>query len=207
MTQLDNAFVTKSYIQDYVSIVANQYEIPQNYFHRLINSESSYNPNAVGTWITDKKTGKKLYQAKGIAQFIPPTAKRFGINPFDWKASLNASAQYLKMLHDKYKDWNVAVGYYKGANGSTSYALKELNKRDLILKNGTVIPPVTGNETSDKVNSDSANKLTGGDTTSTGDSIASIADFFTSIKELDFPSIGFIAIGVVLIIFTLVKKV
>lgn len=67
--------------------------------------------------------------AAGLFQLMPATAKRFGLStfPFDERLqpapSANASAQYLKFLHDKFKDWRLALAAYNAGEGTVQKLL------------------------------------------------------------------------------------
>ncbi len=87
---------------------ANQYGIAPGLALAQIQTESSFNPRAVSP-----------AGAKGLAQFMPATAARFGLtNPFDPVASMDAWGQYmilmLSMFNGRY-DLTLA-GYISGEN-------------------------------------------------------------------------------------------
>lgn len=88
---------------------AQRYRVPADIFNRLIATESSYNPAAYNS----------KYGAAGIAQFIPSTAKQYGIDPYNYKQALPAAAQLLRSFYDKNPTagWLTAVGAYKGKSG------------------------------------------------------------------------------------------
>lgn len=79
----------------------------------LLTQESGWNPTA------QSKAG-----AKGIAQFMDPTAARFGLkDPFDPMDSIRASADYLDYLNKRYKG-NVDLmlaGYNAGEGNVDKY--------------------------------------------------------------------------------------
>ena len=62
--------------------------------------------------------------AAGLFQLMPDTAKRFGLSlwPRDQRyqpePSATASAQYLKYLHDRFKDWRLALAAYNAGEGT-----------------------------------------------------------------------------------------
>lgn len=68
--------------------------------------------------------------AAGLFQLMPATAKRFGLSlwPFDQRfqvsPSATASAQYLKMLHDKFGSWRLALAAYNAGEGTVQKLLK-----------------------------------------------------------------------------------
>lgn len=94
---------------------AERYGINPALFAGLIQSESSFNPNAVSS------TG-----ASGIAQFTKRTAAAYGLRPqerFNANASLDAASRYVSDLLKKYGgDWRRAISSYKGVSvgGATS---------------------------------------------------------------------------------------
>jgi membrane-bound lytic murein transglycosylase D len=62
--------------------------------------------------------------AAGLFQLMPDTAMRFGLSlgPRDQRyqpePSATASAQYLKYLHDRFKDWRLALAAYNAGEGT-----------------------------------------------------------------------------------------
>lgn len=73
--------------------------------------------------------------AVGMYQFMPATAKRFGLKTFpvddrkDPDKSARAAAQYLKILHGKFGSWPLAVAAYNAGEGTVSRAMDK-NKAD-----------------------------------------------------------------------------
>lgn len=67
--------------------------------------------------------------AAGLFQLMPATAKRFGLSlwPRDQRyqaePSASASAQYLKYLHDRFKDWRLALAAYNAGEGTVQKLL------------------------------------------------------------------------------------
>ena len=105
----------------YADAAADRYNIPRDLFSRLIMSESSFNPNAVGPEIKGKD-----YRAVGIAQFIPETAKRYGVDPTNATQSLLGAAKYLSDLKGKYGNWDTTIAAYKGFSNLTTGAQSPL---------------------------------------------------------------------------------
>lgn len=194
--KITGTYVDRAEIQKVAGETATRYGIPQNVFQRLIFSESSYNPSAYNA----------EFGAAGIGQFIPSTAKQYGINPYDWRSSLDASAKYLSKIYPKYNDWLATVGDYKGKSGGAQdkadYANKELNKRGLVLDNGVTVPNVGAGENVTSLPSDATAKA---DNTKPvqGDGVINEAVDFVANKFFD---VGAIIAGVVLIVFTLLKR-
>jgi len=67
--------------------------------------------------------------AAGLFQLMPDTAKRFGLSlwPRDQRyqpePSATASAQYLKYLHDRFKDWRLTLAAYNAGEGTVQKLL------------------------------------------------------------------------------------
>ena len=73
----------------------------------LIETESSWNPNAVSS-----------SKAKGLAQFMDDTAEEFGVNVFDPESAINGAAKYLAYLIDYFEgDLKKAIYAYNGGMG------------------------------------------------------------------------------------------
>lgn len=67
---------------------ADKHGVPANVLMALAQQESSFNPDAIGP---QTKWGR----AKGIMQYIDPTAEAMGINPFDPVQSIDAAARQM----------------------------------------------------------------------------------------------------------------
>lgn len=71
--------------------------------------------------------------AAGLFQLMPDTAKRFGLSlwPRDQRyqpePSATASARYLKYLHDRFKDWRLALASYNAGEGTVQKLLDRYN--------------------------------------------------------------------------------
>jgi len=67
--------------------------------------------------------------AAGLFQLMPATAKRFGLSlwprdqRFQPEPSATASAQYLKYLYDRFKDWRLALAAYNAGEGTVQKLL------------------------------------------------------------------------------------
>jgi len=74
--------------------------------------------------------------AAGLFQLMPDTAKRFGLSlwPRDQRLqpenSARASAQYLKYLHDRFKDWRLALAGYNSGEGTVQKLLDRYKTRN-----------------------------------------------------------------------------
>ena len=74
--------------------------------------------------------------AAGLFQLMPDTAKRFGLSlwPRDQRyqpvPSATASAQYLKSLYDRFKDWRLALAAYNAGEGTVQKLLDRYQTHD-----------------------------------------------------------------------------
>ena len=81
--------------------------------------ESSFDPEA-----------RSPAGAAGLFQLMPETAKSYGLRtwPFDQRLepepSARAAATYLGKLHDKFKDWRLAIAAYNAGEGTVQTLLK-----------------------------------------------------------------------------------
>lgn len=92
---------------DMARAAARRYTIPEDLFLRLVHQESRWNPNAVS------HAG-----ALGLAQLMPDTARMLGVNPHDPRQNLDGGARYLRMMHDRYGDWRLALAAYNAGPGA-----------------------------------------------------------------------------------------
>ena len=70
-------------------------------FRANIEIESAYNPNA-----------RSRVGAIGLAQLMPGTAERLGVDPRDWRANLDGSARYLAEQLEAFRDARLALAAY-----------------------------------------------------------------------------------------------
>lgn len=95
----------------YMALVQNAAEqegIRPSLLLGLLAQESGFNPRAVSG-----------AGARGIAQFMPATAKQYGIDPFDPKQAIPAAAKYLKQGITKYGSEELALAAYNSGFGNT----------------------------------------------------------------------------------------
>tara|TARA_B100001778_G_scaffold147978_1_gene121721 strand:+ start:11698 stop:14178 length:2481 start_codon:yes stop_codon:yes gene_type:complete len=87
---------------------AKAHDIPPSIIAGLIETESAWNPNAVSR-----------SKAKGLAQFMDPTAAEFKVNPFDPASAIDGAAKYLRYLTDYFGgDMEKAIYAYNGGMGN-----------------------------------------------------------------------------------------
>ncbi len=87
--------------------VEKKYNIPENLLVGLLKTESGLNPKAVSS-----------VGAKGIAQFMPGTAKEFGIDPYNTDQAIEAAGKYLYQNYKKLGNWEDTLrSYNMGLSG------------------------------------------------------------------------------------------
>lgn len=72
-------------------------------------------------WETESGRGKYMKSDKGAEghfQFIPVTAKRFGVQPYDLNSSATGAAKYLSTLYKQFGNWEDAVAAYNWGEGN-----------------------------------------------------------------------------------------
>lgn len=80
---------------------ARRHGVPEDLFLRLVQQESGWNPGAVSH-----------KGATGLAQLMPATARRLGVDATDPHANLEGGARYLRMMYDRFGDWKLALAAY-----------------------------------------------------------------------------------------------
>lgn len=86
---------------DHARAAARKHGVPEDLFLRLVQQESGWNPKAVS------HAG-----AIGLAQLMPETAARLGIDPTDPLANLDGGARYLASQYKRFKSWRLALAAY-----------------------------------------------------------------------------------------------
>ena len=82
--------------------VARDHELPVGFFANLLWQESKFDHRTVS------RAG-----AQGVAQFMPQTAKMFGLqNPFDAREALPVSGRFLRMLLEQFGNLGLAAAAY-----------------------------------------------------------------------------------------------
>jgi len=80
---------------------ARKHDVPEDLFLRLVQQESNWNPQA-----------KSHKGALGLAQLMPDTARRLGVDPMDPRENLEGGARYLAKQYRKFKSWRLALAAY-----------------------------------------------------------------------------------------------
>jgi Transglycosylase SLT domain len=120
-----------------VEAAAATYELPLEFFARVIWQESRFRSNAIGP-VT--RSGQ---QAQGIAQFMPGTAaERLLRNPFDPAQALPKSAEFLRELRTQFGNLGLAAAAYNAGPGRVRDWLA--GKRTLPVETQAYVRIVTG---------------------------------------------------------------
>ena len=91
-----------------VEASAKKHNIDPAILAGLIQTESAWNPDAISP------SG-----AKGLTQFMDPTAAEFGVNVYDPASAIDGGAKYLRYLIDYFKgDMRLAIFAYNGGMGN-----------------------------------------------------------------------------------------
>lgn len=85
--------------------------IPSGILARLLWQESRYKANALGPMT-------RYGQAQGMAQFLPDTAKQFGIDPMDPFQAIAGAGRYLGALYRQFGTWAQALAAYNWGPGN-----------------------------------------------------------------------------------------
>jgi membrane-bound lytic murein transglycosylase D len=107
----------KEYVPELKPIFIAQQVPPQLVW--VAEVESSFDPGA------ESPAG-----AAGLFQLMPDTARRFGLSlwPRDQRYQpepcATASARYLRNLHDRFKDWRLALAAYNAGEGTVQKVLE-----------------------------------------------------------------------------------
>ncbi|MHA3978688.1 lytic transglycosylase domain-containing protein [Halovulum sp. GXIMD14794] len=80
---------------------AQRYGVPTDLFYKLVTQESGWNPRAVSH-----------KGAIGLAQLMPFTARKLGVDPHDPKQNLDGGARYLAEQYRRFRDWRLALAAY-----------------------------------------------------------------------------------------------
>lgn len=89
--------------------MARKHGIPEDLFLRLVQQESGWNPSA-----------KSHKGAQGLAQLMPGTAAKLGVNPNDPLQNLEGGARYLRMMYNTFGSWRLALAAYNAGPGAVA---------------------------------------------------------------------------------------
>ncbi|MBB1497779.1 lytic transglycosylase domain-containing protein [Paracoccus sp. MC1862] len=88
---------------------ARKHGIPEDLFLRLVQQESGWNAGA-----------RSHKGATGLAQLMPATAAKLGVNPNDPVQNLDGGARYLRMMYNTFGDWRLALAAYNAGPGAVT---------------------------------------------------------------------------------------
>ena len=80
---------------------ARKHGVPEDLFLRLVQQESGWNHGAVSS-----------KGAMGLAQLMPGTAARLGVDASDPEQNLEGGARYLAMMYSRFGSWRLALAAY-----------------------------------------------------------------------------------------------
>jgi len=86
---------------------ARRHGVPEDLFLRLVQQESG--------WRTTAKSNKGAY---GLAQLMPATARKLGVDRLDPAQNLDGGAKYLRWQFDRFKSWRLALAAYNAGPGA-----------------------------------------------------------------------------------------
>lgn len=92
---------------DTARAAARRNGIPEDLFLRLVRQESGWNPNA-----------RSVKGAIGLAQLMPGTAQRLGVDPTDPRQNLEGGARYLAIQYRTFGSWRLALAAYNAGPGA-----------------------------------------------------------------------------------------
>jgi len=80
---------------------ARRHGVPEDLFLRLVQQESG--------WRTTAKSRKGAY---GLAQLMPATARKLGVDRTNPTENLEGGARYLRQQYDRFRSWRLALAAY-----------------------------------------------------------------------------------------------
>lgn len=86
---------------------AQRHGVPVDLFARLVQQESGWNPRALSH-----------KGAIGLAQLMPATAQRLGVDPADPGQNLDGGARYLRQQYETFGTWRLALAAYNAGPGA-----------------------------------------------------------------------------------------
>lgn len=89
--------------------MARKHGVPEDLFLRLVQQESGWNP-----------TARSHKGARGLAQLMPGTAAKLGVDPSDPLQNLEGGARYLRMMYNTFGNWRLATAAYNAGPGAVS---------------------------------------------------------------------------------------
>ncbi len=86
--------------------------IPESLLGRVLYQESRFRPEIINGAV------RSPAGAVGIAQFMPATAREWGVTPTDPYSSIDGAGRYLRWLYDRLGSWDRALAGYNWGIGN-----------------------------------------------------------------------------------------
>ena len=86
---------------------ARRHGVPEDLFLRLVQQESGW-----------KASARSRKGAFGLAQLMPATARKLGVDRTDPYQNLDGGAKYLRWQYDKFNSWRLALAAYNAGPGA-----------------------------------------------------------------------------------------
>lgn len=86
---------------------ARKHNVPEDLFLRLVQQESGWNVGALSN-----------KGATGLAQLMPGTASKLGVDINDPAQNLEGGARYLRQMFDMFGTWKLALAAYNAGPGA-----------------------------------------------------------------------------------------
>lgn len=103
----------RSFLDDLFRKAEQDNQLPAGTLAKIAGIESSFRPDAIGP-VT--RTGKR---AQGLMQFMPDTAKQYGIDPLDPKQAVPAAGKHIAYLRDLFGgSMEKAIAAYNWGEGN-----------------------------------------------------------------------------------------
>ncbi|MEE4362287.1 MAG: lytic transglycosylase domain-containing protein [Desulfotignum sp.] len=117
-------------MDEIIATAAETYGVDADLIHRVIQAESSFNPDAVSP-----------VGAQGLMQLMPETAKELGVSDaFDPKENIMGGTRYLRQLLDRYdQDIPLALAAYNWGMGNV-----DAQKRPMPEETRNYVARITG---------------------------------------------------------------
>ncbi|WP_294613580.1 lytic transglycosylase domain-containing protein [Roseovarius sp.] len=92
---------------DMAKQAARRHGVPVDLFLRLVQQESGW-----------KAKARSHKGAIGLAQLMPQTARKLGVNPHDPRQNLEGGARYLATQYKTFGSWRLALAAYNAGPGA-----------------------------------------------------------------------------------------
>ena len=89
--------------------MARKHGVPEDLFLRLVQQESGWNHSA-----------RSHKGARGLAQLMPGTAAKLGVDASDPIQNLEGGARYLRMMYNTFGSWRLALAAYNAGPGAVA---------------------------------------------------------------------------------------